>query len=144
MMHDATHNATVASPRRGALLALGALALVFAAVATYPPLMQIAWIRSSGAPVWIGFALAAWLAVASIRRDRRIWVRGVAGLALALIAFGLYAFFGLARLPQADGGLAGGARIPAMTLPDQDNRAVDLLATVQAGPTLLVFYRGFW
>jgi hypothetical protein len=132
-----------ATKRRAAGLALVSAALALLAVATYPPLMEVAWIRSTGAPVWVGFALAAALAIIAIRRDRRIWVRGVAGLTLAFIALGVYAFFGLAKLPQASA-LTLRDRIPALTLPDENNRPVALLDAARAGPTLLVFYRGFW
>lgn len=130
--------------RKAAGFVLAAIALVVCSIAIYPPLMDIAWIRSTAAPTWVGFSLAALCALIAMRRDRRIWIRAIAGLTLALILFGVYAFFGLARLPQSDGVPLPGARIPAVVLPDQDNRPVDLQAAARTGPTLLVFYRGFW
>jgi hypothetical protein len=129
---------------RAAGLALAAVALVVCSIAIYPPLMDIAWVRSTAAPTWFGFALAALLAVLAIRRDTRNWVRSIAAFTLVFVGVSIYAFFGLARLPQDDGVPLHGARLPAVTLRDQDNRPVDLQAAATAGPTLLVFYRGFW
>jgi hypothetical protein len=134
---------TLPGPKRAGILAVGAAALTVAAIASYPPLMDVAWIRSTGAPVWIGFALAAGLAVLAIRRDRRIWVRGIAGLTLALIVFGVVAFFGLARLPRTSA-LDVDVMAPEVSVVDHRGEPVALREASRDGPILLVFYRGFW
>jgi hypothetical protein len=131
------------APRRAGGLAVGAIVIAFAAIASYPPLMDVPWIRASAAPVWIGFGLAAVLAVLAISRDRRIWVRGVASLTLGLIVLGVFAFFGLARLPQSRS-LDVGGTAPQVAVVDHQGTPVDLHDRSRAGPILLVFYRGFW
>ena len=131
------------APRRAGGLAVSAGVLALGAIASYPPLMDVPWIRASAAPVWIGFALAALLALVAIRRDRRIWVRSVAGLTLGVIVFGVVAFFFLARLPQARAPDVG-ATVPEVSLVDHRGQPVALRESARTGPILLVFYRGFW
>lgn len=47
-------------------------------------------------------------------------------------------------LPQAAKALKAGDRFPALTLPDQLGRPVDLAALAAAGPLVVTFYRGGW
>lgn len=40
--------------------------------------------------------------------------------------------------------VADGAQAPAFALPDQAGHTVALADTLQRGPVVLVFYRGYW
>lgn len=97
-------------------------------------------LRASAATVWVMLAAALFLALSAAWRDRRRWVRAVAGLELLVAAFFLWGFFGLARLPAA----RAPERAADFTLPDQEGRPVTLSAELARGPVLLVFYRGHW
>jgi hypothetical protein len=143
-MEPAAQSSMPRSPaRRFGGLALAAVVIVIASIASYMTLIENAWVRATGVPVWIGFAIAAILAMLAIIRDRRIWVRSIAVLTLAFMAFGVYAFFGLSRLP-ASSAPAVGTSIQPISLPDHTGRPMGLIDAARAGPTLLVFYRGFW
>ena len=98
------------------------------------------FLRSSGLTAWALIALALFLAVSAARADRRAWVRAVAGVQLAALAFWCWAFFVVARLPERN----VAARAVDFTLPDQDGRPVTLSVELQKGPVLLVFFRGHW
>lgn len=98
------------------------------------------FLRASGATAWLMLAAALFLAISAAWRDRRRWVRVVAGLELACGALFLWAFFVLAKLPAA----VPPPRAPDFTLPDQDGRPVALAAELREGPVLLVFFRGHW
>jgi cytochrome oxidase Cu insertion factor (SCO1/SenC/PrrC family) len=97
-------------------------------------------LRASGATAWMMLASALFLGLTAAWRDRRRWVRVVAGLEVACGALALWAFFGLAKLPAA----AAPEEAPDFTLPDQDGRPVTLSAELARGPVLLVFFRGHW
>jgi hypothetical protein len=120
-----------------ALLSLVALALA-----------PLAWswtldqpvLRSTGFVAWVLIASALFLAVSAARSDRRAWVRAIAGLQLAALAFSVWAFFVFARLPATH----VPERAPDFTLPDQDGRPVTLAIELLEGPVLLVFFRGHW
>ena len=49
-----------------------------------------------------------------------------------------------ALLPLAADALKVGDRFPALSLPDQLGRPIDLAALVAAGPLVITFYRGGW
>lgn len=97
-------------------------------------------LRASAATVWVMLAAALFLALSAAWRDRRRWVRVVAGLELLVAAIFLWGFFGLARLPAAQ----APERAADFTLPDQEGRPVTLSAELARGPVLLVFTRGHW
>jgi len=128
-----------AAPRRtlGAVLSL--VALVLAPLAWTWTIDQ-PFLRSTGVLAWAFILLGLLLALSAARSDRRWWVRAIAGAQLAALAFSCWAFFVFARLPATH----VPERAPDFTLPDQDGRPVSLARELQAGPVLLVFFRGHW
>lgn len=133
-------SAPASSARRyTARVALSLVALILAPLSWAWTIDQ-PFLRSSGLTAWGLIALALLLALSAARVDRRPWVRAVAGVQLAALAFWCWAFFVVARLPERD----VPARAVDFTLPDQDGRPVTLSAELQQGPVLLVFFRGHW
>lgn len=98
------------------------------------------FLRATGLTAWVLLAGALLLALSAARRDRRAWIRGIAGLQLAALLLALWGFFVFARMPAT----RVPERAPDFTLPDQDGRPVTLSAELQKGPVLLVFFRGHW
>jgi len=129
------------SPRGTAPALLSLLALVLAPF-SWLWTIDRPFLRASGLTAWILLAGALALALSAARRDRRLWVRAVAGVQVVALALALWAFFGLSRLPET--GVAALERAPDFTLPDQDGRPVTLSAELAKGPVLLVFFRGHW
>ena len=100
------------------------------------------FLRANGFTAWILLACAMVLALSAARRDRRRWVRAVAGVQVVALGFSLWAFFGFSRLPETRA--AALERAPDFTLPDQDGHPVTLSTELAKGPVLLVFFRGHW
>lgn len=109
----------------------------------YMGLLQNAWVRATGAPMFalmaVG-ALAGWLVAV---RNRKRLVRIVAGFNVLLLALMMFGFFVLARLP-ADPAFAALTTAPDFTLNDETGAPVSLAAARSGGPVHLVFYRGHW
>lgn len=127
------------SPRHTLRALLSLVALVLAPLGWAWTLDQ-PFLRSTGLLAWVLVAFALFLALSAARRDRRGWVRAVAGLQLAVLPLSIWAFFVFARMPAAH----VPEHAPDFTLPDQDGRPVTLSAELRAGPVLLVFFRGHW
>jgi hypothetical protein len=122
---------------RRALLSLVALLL---APLSWAWTLDQPLLRSSGFLAWVLIAVALWLALSAARRDRRGWVRAIAGLQLAVVPLSIWAFFVLARMPA----VRVPERAPDFTLPDQEGHPVTLATELEKGPVLLVFFRGHW
>jgi hypothetical protein len=128
-----------ASGRHGVRAAVSLVLLVLAPLSWGWTLDQ-PFLRSTGLVAWVLLAGALLLAVSAARDDRRWWVRAIAGVQLAALAFSGWAYFVFARMPAAH----LPERAPDFTLPDQDGRPVTLSAELGKGPVLLVFFRGHW
>jgi FtsH-binding integral membrane protein len=133
---------------------LGPLLVVLGVLSYYTVLVPVfaRWPVLRDAPVVNLVVIAAGLVLAVVgfrrTRGRGGWRRAGSGAGLALSSaaaalFVWYSFVFSYRLPAADGALAVGARVPALTLVGHDGAPVDLLAA-SAGSAVLVFYRGFW
>jgi len=120
-----------------------ALLITLSGLPVYMALMDNAWSRSTGIPM---FALMVTGVVAGLvmaaRTPRRL-VRVVAGVNVALLGLMLYGFFYMARLP-ADPAFASLTTAPDFTLPDEVGHPVSLSGELAKGPVHLVFYRGHW
>jgi hypothetical protein len=139
MTDTVTNSAPTTAPPRW-LPWLG-LALVILAPLAYFPGIEQPLLRRTALLTWL--VLAAGLAIGGYcgLRDRRAWIRGLLAVEVAIAGLFVWAFFGLAALP--DGApLAGQA--PAWTLPDHTGKPIVLAEKLRNGPLLLVFYRGFW
>jgi len=137
---QASSSATPTAPSVRTLRALlSLLALVLAPLSWFWTIDQ-PFLRASALTSWVLLAVALGLALSAARGDRRVWVRAVVVVQVAALAVALWAFFGLARLPET--------RVPErasdFTLPDQDGHPVTLSAELAKGPVLLVFFRGHW
>lgn len=123
--------------------ALLGILLIFAAPVAWGATMSNAWLRSTGAAAWVlilfGVAIGVWAAL----RDGRGWVRALAAVDVFALAFSVYAFFVFAALPAGATPRVGAAAAD-FTLLDHAAQPVSLKSSLAGGPTLLVFYRGFW
>ncbi|MGZ5446022.1 MAG: hypothetical protein ACXW5U_22915 [Thermoanaerobaculia bacterium] len=125
----------------GLLLAVLAFGSYFAFFARFAVTRDVPWAS------FILFLIAAVLLVSGWRRaSRKILASLVAILGLFVIgAFTFIVTVGTKNLPGSDGAPPVGAKAPAFTLPDTNNRAVSLADTLNgANGVLLVFYRGYW
>lgn len=140
-MTDAVQTPNRRAPR--AIAALAGLGLVFLSPVVYyagadlPGALRWAW------PSWILMIAAVALSFFAFVGDRRIWVRAVCGVNVALFLAGLAAFLFLTRLPPV-APPAIGQVAPDFTLPDENGKPTRLADPNVAGPTFLVFYRGHW
>ncbi len=130
-------------PGRAGTRALVALVLTLAGPAVYMLLLGNPRMRASGAPAFGLMAAGAVLGLSALLYDRRWRVR-LAGVfnVLFLGAF-FYGFHWLMALPAAEA-LAVGTPAPDFVLSDENGRPVSLAEYQDAGPVLLVFYRGHW
>ena len=129
-----------ASAPRHTLRALFSLAALVLAPLSWLWTIDRPFLRASGLTAWLLLAVALLLALSAAHRDRRRWVRAVAGVQVVALVLFCWAFFGFARLPET----RVPERAPDFTLPDQDGRPVTLSAELAQGPVLLVFFRGHW
>jgi len=105
-------------------------------------LMDQPFLRRTGLIMWalmldgvlLGF-FAAW-------KDPRKSARIIAGLNLTLLVLAVVGFFVVAGLPETALAQLGSA--PDFTLPDQTGQSRSLKSMLNAGPVLLIFYRGHW
>lgn len=140
MRPDGSTTAPEPETSRSSLRAVLALVAFVLAPLSWAWTIDQPFLRSSGFTAWVLLALALFLALSAAHRDRRGWVRAVAGIQLVAVPLSFWAFFVYARLPAA--------HVPEIatefTLPDQDGRPVTLSSELQNGPVLLVFFRGHW
>ena len=109
----------------------------------YVAFMQNAWVRATGAPMFALMAIGVLIGLAMAMRNRKRWVRVVAGFNALLLALMTFGFFFLARLPS-DPAFASLASAPDFTLNDESGKPVSLAGELARGPVHLVFYRGHW
>lgn len=132
-----------ASVGTAAVLVLLAFALTLGGPWVYTLTLDNVWLRSSGASAFLCMFAGIGVAFVAARRLRRLWTRlSFWTTALLTIAFA-YAFFWWARLPESDK-FEQLADAPGFTLTDQSGARAGLYDNQFTGPTLLVFYRGFW
>lgn len=120
-----------------------ALLLTLSGPLVYMTLMQNAWVRATGAPMFAIMAIGVLSGVALAARNRKRWVRIVAGFNVLLLGLMTFGFFFLARLPS-DPAFASLTTAPDFNRNDENGRPVSLAATLASGPVHLVFYRGHW
>jgi len=133
-----------AEPHRQSRLPLLGLLLVVAAPFAYWSLMRFPTLRATGLAAFVTAGAGCLLGLAGVWRGTNRRGHILAGAGLVLTALYGAAFFGLAALPAAAATLIVGKPVPTFTLPDQNGRMVSLEESHTDGPTLLVFYRGFW
>ena len=109
----------------------------------YMALITNAWVRATGVPMFALMAIGTVAGLAMAARNRKWWVRTVAGFNSLLLALMTFAFFFLARLP-ADPAFASLASAPDFTLNDESGHPVSLASELSKGPVHIVFYRGHW
>lgn len=117
--------------------------LILASIAGYFWLIDVPSIRSSAGPVWVALVVATGLAAYCWPRDTRKRTRIAAGGVFGFAAFAIWAFFVAARLPSVSAP-AIGQSAPAAEFVAVDGQKTTVAEAVQAGPLLLVFYRGHW
>ncbi|MFQ5514862.1 MAG: hypothetical protein ACE5FG_10520 [Myxococcota bacterium] len=128
----------------GPLVALAGLVSYWKVFYRWPALSDVPWVNFAALGLAIGISV---LALARAWR-RGLGSRVVAGLGLicSLLLTGVliaYCFVWSRNLPDPGSALEIGAEVPAVVLPDQNGRPVDL-ARLARDPLVLVFYRGFW
>lgn len=134
----------IAAPTRnhaawaGPLLALLGLVTYFAVAVKIPDLRDSA--LANLLVVAAGVGVAAWGVLR--RRNWKSWLGLVAASAFAALLVG-YVFVLSNQLPVSDRAPAVGSAAPALRLPDQTGRVVDL-ASLSERRVVVVFYRGFW
>lgn len=130
-----------ASAQRAALIGLP---VTLVGVASYMPLMDVPWIRSTALPnivvALIGMAISVW----AMARCRSWWTIPTGAASVLLGGFFMYFLFVMSVQPEAPNAPAVGERIADFTLPNQEGRPVSLASLHAKGPALLVFYRGHW
>lgn len=136
------------SLKRAAIPAWIGLLLILAGpvayvVLGYSVLADQAWLRSSGLPAWIPMGLGLLLVFYALNRDSRWRVRLPGLVSMGFAALFIYAFYGLAALPAAQG-FDELDTAPEFTVRDHTKHNVSLTKQLSAGPVLLVFYRGHW
>ncbi|MCC7292435.1 MAG: hypothetical protein IT449_10290 [Phycisphaerales bacterium] len=131
-----------AAPKRSALYILGLL-LTLAAVPAYLLLINVPILRSTGLVAFILMGGGLLVGAAGAKRDARLRTRIVGGINALLVATGVYMFIWGAMLPASETA-ADMDRLTDFTLPDQNEKPVQLASLYAKGPTLLVFYRGHW
>ena len=140
-MTNATNTAKV-NGRAGGRAFVG-LFLTLAGPAAYMLLLDNARMRASGAPAFGLMAAGAVLGLSAFFYDRRWWVGLLGAFNVLFLGAFFYGFYWLMALPPSEP-LAVGSTAPEFVLPDQEGRPVALAAYRDAGPVLLVFYRGHW
>lgn len=131
------------APRRRIGLAAAALLITLGSPVFYMIWMNNPFVRSTALPTFALMALALLMGIQAVRCDSRSLTRVLFGLNLAIVVFFVWAFFFLAALPET-AAFAALETAPDFTLPDHNGQTVSLRASLDAGPVLLVFYRGFW
>lgn len=106
-------------------------------------LIDVPWIRSTGAPAFVLLLLGLWLSIVGMKRGPRVSTKILAGLNFAWVALIFFGFFVMGAIPDSPK-FDGLKTAPDFTLKDENNSAVSLADARAEGPVLLVFYRGFW
>lgn len=119
------------------------LLLTLSGPLVYMAFMQNAWVRATGAPMFAVMAIGVLAGVAVAARNRKRWVRIVAGFNVLLLGLMIFGFFVAARLP-GDPAFATLTAAPDFTLDDENGKPVSLADARAGGPVHLVFYRGHW
>ena len=122
----------------GPLIALVGLVTYFSYAAQIPDLRDSAALNLF--LVSLGVAVAAWGALR--RRNWKSWLGLLSAAACAALLFG-YVFVLSSQLPGPETAAAVGTEAPALELPDQTGRVVNL-SDFQDRRVVVVFYRGFW
>jgi hypothetical protein len=143
-MGDQEMNSPAAEPRRHALFAMLGLLLILAGPFVYYFFfLEYPFLRSTGLPALVmaigGLALTIW----AFCRDRRRRIRLFGFINGALFVFVLLGFFVLTGLPPATAP-ALAQQAPDFAIPDHEGREFSLTQALDAGPVLLIFYRGDW
>ncbi len=128
--------------RAGGRAVVGTLLTLGGPVA-YMLLLDNARMRASGAPAFGLMAAGAALGLGALLQDKRWPIRLAGAFNIILLSAFTYAFFWAAALPVPDG-VSIGEPAPEFVLPDQHGSPVILAEYREAGPVLLVFYRGHW
>jgi hypothetical protein len=90
------------------------------------------------------FTLGVLLALVSVRL-RLTWTRVIALLVLALLSAGEWYFIlSMSRLPEYQGPVQAGKKIPGFTTTFADGKPFTEKDLQKGTPTILVFYRGHW
>ena len=125
-------------------LALTSAIVAFAGWASYVPVNKVPSLRHTMWPTWALLSIAAALAVASLLGARVSADEALAcGALLAVALFVAFFFVGL-RIPPAAGRPEIGRVLPRFTVVSEDGRTLTPQELAGGGPTLLVFFRGFW
>ena len=119
------------------------LLITLSGLPVYMALMQNAWVRSTGVPMFALMGLGVLAGLVMAARNRRPLVRVVAGVNVVLLGLMLFGFFYMARLP-ADPVFASLTTAPDFSLVDESGKPVSLSGELAKGPVHLVFYRGHW
>jgi len=124
--------------------ALIGLPVTLIGMASYMPLMDVPWIRSTALPnivvALIGMAISVW----AMARCRSWWTVPTGAASVLLGSFFMYFMFVMSVQPEAPNAPTVGDRVADFTLPNQEGRPVSLASLHANGPALLVFYRGHW
>lgn len=129
--------------RRAGGRAVVGLLLTLGGPVAYMLLLDNARMRASGAPAFGLMAAGAVLGLGAMLRDKRWRIRLAGVFNIVLLSGFIYAFFWAAALPAPDV-MSIGEPAPEFVLPDQHGSPVMLAEYREAGPVLLVFYRGHW
>lgn len=129
--------------RRAGGRAVVGLLLTLGGPVAYTLLLDNARMRASGAPAFGLMAAGVALGLGAMLRDKRWRIRLSGVFNIVLLSGFVYAFFWAAALPAPDVVLIG-EPAPEFVLPDQNGSPVMLAEYREAGPVLLVFYRGHW
>jgi hypothetical protein len=130
-------------PRRAVFAVLGLLLILAGPFVYYFFLLEYSFLRSTGLPALVmavgGLALTIW----AFSRDRRRRIRLLGFINGALFVFVFVGFFALTGLPPATAP-ALAQQAPDFAIPDHEGREFSLTQALDAGPVLLIFYRGYW
>lgn len=132
----------VGGRRAGGRAVVGTL-LTLGGPIVYMLLMDNARMRASGAPAFGLMAAGVVLGLGAMLRDTRWRIRLAGVFNIVFASAFTYAFYWAAALP-ASYLVSTGSPAPEFVLPDQQGSPVILAEYREAGPVLLVFYRGHW
>ncbi len=130
-------------PKSSLVLGLVGLTLVVVGPFVYVLLLDVPIMRSTGLPAFLLMGLGVCLSAWAVLRDGRKKIKGMLAANVVLTLTFAYAMFGYAQLPSGRG-IVVGQIAPSFALSDSQGRTVELLDQATRGPTLLVFYRGYW
>ena len=129
--------------RRAGGRAVVGLLLTLGGPVAYTLLLDNARMRASGAPAFGLMAAGVALGLGSLLRDTRGRIRVCGGCNSVRLGGIVYALCWAAAWPGTDVVLIG-EPAPEFVLPEQNGSPVMLAEYREAGPVLLVLYRGHW